>query len=194
MPGKETGTISAWNAARAGKRNAEGYGFVQIDGHEDNKSSNLFLYADNIKDSKLRSEAKIFGLKPGTRITFRVEEAKSSRQSSLATEVEPLRRDGGNSGGGGAVVVVVAAAAEAAVSQTDQGDGQQAGGGAVQHQDGGDPPPRVAAVRPRRENPPDRRVVRGEDRLRENQVATTGVRPEEASAGVAAEAEDGDDW
>mmetsp|Transcript_39141 Transcript_39141/g.101320 ORF Transcript_39141/g.101320 Transcript_39141/m.101320 type:complete len:410 (+) Transcript_39141:115-1344(+) len=99
--GKETGTVTAWNMARAGKKNAEGYGFVQIDGHDDSKQTNLFLYADNIKDSKLRSEAKIFGLKMGTRITFKVEEARSARQSSLATEVEPLRDGSGGGGGGG---------------------------------------------------------------------------------------------
>merc|ERR1719229_1454870 len=94
---KETGTVTAWNMARAGKKNAEGYGFVQVDGQEDSKQNNLFLYADNIKDSKLRSEAKLFGLKMGQRISFRIEEAKSARQSSLAIEVEPLKGEGGGS-------------------------------------------------------------------------------------------------
>eukprot|EP00429_Kryptoperidinium_foliaceum_P060001 CAMPEP_0176080574 /NCGR_PEP_ID=MMETSP0120_2-20121206/40302_1 /TAXON_ID=160619 /ORGANISM="Kryptoperidinium foliaceum, Strain CCMP 1326" /LENGTH=111 /DNA_ID=CAMNT_0017414337 /DNA_START=53 /DNA_END=384 /DNA_ORIENTATION=- len=102
MPSRETGTVTAWNMARPGKKNAEGYGFVQIDGQDDSKTNNLFLYADNIKDSKLRSEAKLFGLKMGTRISFRIEEPKSARQSSLAVEVEPLRDGGGRGGGGGA--------------------------------------------------------------------------------------------
>jgi len=100
MP-KETGTITAWNMARPGKKNAEGYGFVSVDGQEDSKTNNLFLYADNIKDSKLRSEAKIFGLKQGQRITFRIEEAKSARQSALAVDAVPLRDGGGGGGGGG---------------------------------------------------------------------------------------------
>ncbi|CAK0901112.1 unnamed protein product, partial [Prorocentrum cordatum] len=75
-----TGTITAWNMARPGKKNAEGYGFVSVDGQEDDsKTNNLFLYADNIKDSKLRSEAKIFGLKQGQRITFRIEDTGEER-------------------------------------------------------------------------------------------------------------------
>mmetsp|Transcript_38626 Transcript_38626/g.90756 ORF Transcript_38626/g.90756 Transcript_38626/m.90756 type:complete len:164 (-) Transcript_38626:138-629(-) len=95
---RETGIVTAWNMARPGKRNAEGYGFVAIDGKEDSKATNVFLYADNIKDSKLRSQAKIFGLKQGQRISFTVKEARSSRQSSLAVDVLPLEGDNSSSG------------------------------------------------------------------------------------------------
>lgn len=100
MPGKETGTVTAWNMARPGKKHAEGYGFVAVDGREESKTNNLFLYADNIKDSRLRSEAKIFGLKQGARISFNIKEPASSRQSCLAVDVEPMRGESGSHGGG----------------------------------------------------------------------------------------------
>merc|ERR1740121_3194712 len=89
------GKVLNWNPPRKGKKNSEGFGFVRIDG--DSGDSDLFLYSDDIKDSKLRSEAKIFGLKNGTRIRFKIKEPASERKSRLAVEVEPCRDDEGGS-------------------------------------------------------------------------------------------------
>merc|ERR1719215_1988669 len=70
---------------------------------DQSKTTDLFLYADSIKDSKLRSQAKIFGLKNGTRVTFSVRDPKSSRHASgHAVDVEPCRDgDSGRGSGGG---------------------------------------------------------------------------------------------
>ena len=67
------GTVTGWNPPRVGKKNSEGFGFVVVDGMEQNKSTDLFLYADSVTDIKLRSQAKLFGLKQGTRVSFVVE-------------------------------------------------------------------------------------------------------------------------
>ncbi|CAK0839574.1 unnamed protein product [Prorocentrum cordatum] len=76
MPGKYTGTVSNWNHPKAGRRNSEGFGFVKVESGED--VGDLFLYADSIKDPKLRSEAKIYGLKNRTRIRFDIEDPRDS--------------------------------------------------------------------------------------------------------------------
>ncbi|CAJ1357831.1 unnamed protein product [Effrenium voratum] len=104
MAKRVTGIVASWTLPPRGKRNAEGYGFVTEDGRESGKGADLFLYADSIKDSKLRSQAKLFGLKNGTRIMFDVEEPKSGRHSRLAVNVIKVDDDGprgGGSGGGG---------------------------------------------------------------------------------------------
>ncbi|OLP76447.1 hypothetical protein AK812_SmicGene43620 [Symbiodinium microadriaticum] len=77
--------------ARPGRRNSEGFGFVKVDGDKDGGGGDLFLYADSIKDPKLRSEAKIFGLKNHQRIKFDIEEPLSARKSRLAINVMPMR-------------------------------------------------------------------------------------------------------
>ncbi|CAE7326207.1 unnamed protein product [Symbiodinium sp. CCMP2456] len=71
-----TGTVSNWNFPKPGRRNSEGFGFVKVDGDKDGGGGDLFLYADSIKDPKLRSEAKIFGLKNHQRIKFDIEAPK----------------------------------------------------------------------------------------------------------------------
>mmetsp|Transcript_48562 Transcript_48562/g.98833 ORF Transcript_48562/g.98833 Transcript_48562/m.98833 type:complete len:142 (-) Transcript_48562:49-474(-) len=97
MAKRVSGFVASWTQPPRGKRNAEGYGFVTEDGRESGKGSDLFLYADSIKDSKLRSQAKIFGLKSGTKIIFDIEEPKSGRHSRLAVNVCPAGE--GSSGG-----------------------------------------------------------------------------------------------
>merc|ERR1719433_1361530 len=102
MPSRQTGTITSWNMPRPGKRNAEGFGFVTPDGIEQSKKTDLFVYADSIRDSKLRSEAKLFGLRNGQRVSFNVQEPRSNRhESGSAVDVEPLRDEGGGGGGRG---------------------------------------------------------------------------------------------
>ena len=86
MP-SSTGTVNNWNHPKVGKRNSEGYGFVK----EDSSGADLFLYSDDIKDLKLRSEAKLTGLKNGQRVKFDIKEPASSRKSRLAINVYPLR-------------------------------------------------------------------------------------------------------
>mmetsp|Transcript_135040 Transcript_135040/g.190963 ORF Transcript_135040/g.190963 Transcript_135040/m.190963 type:complete len:142 (-) Transcript_135040:37-462(-) len=86
-----TGTVSNWNFPKPGRRNSEGFGFVKVDGDKDGGGGDLFLYADSIKDPKLRSEAKIFGLKNHQRIKFDIEEPLSARKSRLAINVMPMR-------------------------------------------------------------------------------------------------------
>eukprot|EP00439_Symbiodinium_sp_Y106_P067116 s1334_g11.t1 len=101
-----TGTVSNWNFPKPGRRNSEGFGFVKVDGDKDGGGGDLFLYADSIKESfgneghgarlfaedpKLRSEAKIFGLKNHQRIKFDIEEPLSARKSRLAINVMPMR-------------------------------------------------------------------------------------------------------
>ncbi|CAK8995382.1 unnamed protein product [Durusdinium trenchii] len=85
-----TGTVSNWNFPRPGRRNSEGFGFVKVDG-DSGGSGDLFLYADSIKDPKLRSAAKLFGLKNQQRIKFDIEEPLSQRKSRLAINVMPLK-------------------------------------------------------------------------------------------------------
>mmetsp|Transcript_33788 Transcript_33788/g.61273 ORF Transcript_33788/g.61273 Transcript_33788/m.61273 type:complete len:143 (+) Transcript_33788:53-481(+) len=87
-----TGQVSNWNHPKRGRRNSEGFGFVKVDGDRDS-SGDLFLYADSIKDAKLRSEAKLFGLKNGCRIKFDIEEPMSARKSRLAVNVNPCKDD-----------------------------------------------------------------------------------------------------
>eukprot|EP00930_Biecheleria_cincta_P092691 TRINITY_DN82701_c0_g1_i1.p1 TRINITY_DN82701_c0_g1~~TRINITY_DN82701_c0_g1_i1.p1 ORF type:complete len:190 (-),score=1.45 TRINITY_DN82701_c0_g1_i1:59-628(-) len=94
------GTLQTWNMPARGRRNAEGFGFVVIDGKQQDKATDLFLYADAIVDAKLRSQAKIFGLKPGTRLSFVIEEAMAHHESGKAVEVRPADGDKGDSGGG----------------------------------------------------------------------------------------------
>mmetsp|Transcript_60350 Transcript_60350/g.168614 ORF Transcript_60350/g.168614 Transcript_60350/m.168614 type:complete len:172 (+) Transcript_60350:74-589(+) len=102
-----TGRVTNWNFPKPGKKNSEGYGFVRVDDERGSEAGDLFLYADDVKDSKLRSQAKLFGLKNGTKIQFKIKEPASSRKSRLAVDVEPLRDDedcfasGGRRGGGG---------------------------------------------------------------------------------------------
>eukprot|EP00401_Gymnodinium_catenatum_P082170 CAMPEP_0117554892 /NCGR_PEP_ID=MMETSP0784-20121206/50989_1 /TAXON_ID=39447 /ORGANISM="" /LENGTH=132 /DNA_ID=CAMNT_0005352073 /DNA_START=70 /DNA_END=465 /DNA_ORIENTATION=+ len=102
------GTVMGWNPPKLGKKHAEGFGFVVIDGNEQNKSTDLFLYADSVIDSKLRSQAKLFGLKQGTRVSFVIEEAMTNHESGRAVDVKPADDDddrgrgrGGASGAGG---------------------------------------------------------------------------------------------
>mmetsp|Transcript_19130 Transcript_19130/g.37569 ORF Transcript_19130/g.37569 Transcript_19130/m.37569 type:complete len:128 (-) Transcript_19130:82-465(-) len=83
------GRVSNWNFPRPGKKNSEGYGFVRVDDERGSEAGDLFLYADDIKDSKLRSQAKLFGLKNGTRIKFDIKEPASARKSRLAVNVCP---------------------------------------------------------------------------------------------------------
>ncbi|CAE7548183.1 unnamed protein product [Symbiodinium natans] len=54
MAKRVTGIVASWTLPPRGKRNAEGYGFVTEDGKESGKGSDLFLYADSIKDLMLR--------------------------------------------------------------------------------------------------------------------------------------------
>mmetsp|Transcript_54597 Transcript_54597/g.130258 ORF Transcript_54597/g.130258 Transcript_54597/m.130258 type:complete len:166 (-) Transcript_54597:33-530(-) len=89
------GKVSNWNFPRAGKRNSEGFGFVRVDDDRGADNGDLFLYADDIKDPKLRSQAKLFGLKNGTRIDFDIKEPVSSRKSRLAVNVMPIKDDDG---------------------------------------------------------------------------------------------------
>mmetsp|Transcript_128610 Transcript_128610/g.358036 ORF Transcript_128610/g.358036 Transcript_128610/m.358036 type:complete len:106 (+) Transcript_128610:134-451(+) len=84
-----SGRVSNWNFPKPGKKNSEGYGFVRVDSERGTDAGDLFLYADDIKDSKLRSHAKLFGLKNGTRIRFDIKEPASARKSRLAVNVEP---------------------------------------------------------------------------------------------------------
>eukprot|EP00931_Biecheleriopsis_adriatica_P092744 TRINITY_DN66523_c0_g1_i1.p2 TRINITY_DN66523_c0_g1~~TRINITY_DN66523_c0_g1_i1.p2 ORF type:complete len:169 (+),score=17.32 TRINITY_DN66523_c0_g1_i1:103-609(+) len=93
-----TGTVSNWNFPKAGRRNSEGFGFVRVDGDKGD-AGDLFLYADSIKDPKLRSEAKLFGLKNRQRIRFDIEEPASARKSRLAINVTPLRDEDDDGGG-----------------------------------------------------------------------------------------------
>merc|ERR1719235_2558683 len=100
MPQKSTGTVASWNMPNRAKKSAEGYGFVSVDGEEGEQG--LFLYADYITNAKLRSEAKLWGLKAGTRIQFEIQEPKSERhRSRLAVNCEPMRGGAGGGGGGG---------------------------------------------------------------------------------------------
>mmetsp|Transcript_6075 Transcript_6075/g.10444 ORF Transcript_6075/g.10444 Transcript_6075/m.10444 type:complete len:160 (-) Transcript_6075:99-578(-) len=94
------GKVSNWNFPRAGKKNSEGFGFVRCDNDRGTDAGDLFLYADDIKDPKLRSQAKIFGLKNGTRIEFDIKEPVSSRKSRLAINVMPLKDDDPGRGSG----------------------------------------------------------------------------------------------
>mmetsp|Transcript_28924 Transcript_28924/g.81587 ORF Transcript_28924/g.81587 Transcript_28924/m.81587 type:complete len:150 (+) Transcript_28924:83-532(+) len=94
------GTVSNWNFPKPGRRNSEGFGFVRVDGDKSD-TGDLFLYADSIKDPKLRSEAKIYGLKNRTKIRFDIEEPASSRKSRLAVNVTPIREDREDEGSGG---------------------------------------------------------------------------------------------
>mmetsp|Transcript_286 Transcript_286/g.978 ORF Transcript_286/g.978 Transcript_286/m.978 type:complete len:127 (-) Transcript_286:19-399(-) len=89
-----SGRVSNWNFPKPGKKNSEGYGFVRVDNERGSDAGDLFLYADDIKDSKLRSHAKLFGLKNGTRIRFDIKEPASSRKSRLAVNVEPAPDEG----------------------------------------------------------------------------------------------------
>merc|ERR550514_956119 len=91
------GTVTGWNPPKPGKRHADGFGFVVIDGNEQNKSTDLFLYADSVIDSKLRSQAKLFGLKQGQRVSFVIEEAMTNHESGRAVDVKPAEdsKDGG---------------------------------------------------------------------------------------------------
>ncbi|CAE8609335.1 unnamed protein product [Polarella glacialis] len=112
-----TGTVSNWNLPKPGRRNSEGFGFVKVDDDRSSDKGELFLYADAIKDPKLRSEAKLFGLKNRQRIKFDIEEPLSARKSRLAINVMPLREeeDPARTGVGTEEGAAAAAAAAAAL-------------------------------------------------------------------------------
>merc|ERR1719181_548293 len=96
--GREKGFVTNWNQQKQ-------YGFVKIQGDD----ADLFLYSSNIIDSKLRSEANIYGLKIGASLSFEVQGSESARKSRLAVKVTRAdadndrgrSRSGGRGGGGG---------------------------------------------------------------------------------------------